>query len=245
MALAGAIGHERIALEAEVTSIDQTASEVVIGTRDGRTFKGDAVISTIPFTVLSDVKVTPPWSRGKNRMFKEFDWNHTVKIVIKTKTPSWLDKGVHGWPMAGGDRPWERVIDITGNDPGKHGNLFIYLNGKNADAQLARPRESRAKQLVELLRQDLPDLLDEVLSIQEFSWREQPWIKASFGGPPIGGAWMIREWTAPEGRIHFAGCFTTLKSGWVEGAIESGLRAARQIDPAARPEVGPMIRQEQ
>ena len=34
------------------------------------------------------------------------------------------------------------------------------------------------------------------------------------------------------------------KSGWVEGAIESGLRAARQIDPAARPEGNPRIRQE-
>ena len=44
---------------------------------------------------------------------------------------------------------------------------------------------------------------------------------------------MIQEWQIPEGRLHFAGDFTTLKSGWVEGAIESGLRAARQIDPGA------------
>jgi monoamine oxidase/UDP-galactopyranose mutase len=47
---------------------------------------------------------------------------------------------------------------------------------------------------------------------------------------------MIEEWTRPEDRLHFAGDFTTMKSGWVEGAIESGLRAARQIDSAAREE---------
>jgi monoamine oxidase len=55
---------------------------------------------------------------------------------------------------------------------------------------------------------------------------------------------MIDEWTRPEGRIHFAGDWTTMKSGWVEGAIESGLRAARQVDPQARPEGRPRLRQE-
>jgi uncharacterized protein with NAD-binding domain and iron-sulfur cluster len=55
---------------------------------------------------------------------------------------------------------------------------------------------------------------------------------------------MIDEWTQPEGKIHFAGDFTTMKSGWVEGAIESGLRAARQIDPSAKPEAEPALRQE-
>lgn len=58
------------------------------------------------------------------------------------------------------------------------------------------------------------------------------------------GAWMIDEWTKPSGRIHFAGDFTTMKTGWVEGAIESGLRAARQIDPSAKPEAEPGLRQE-
>jgi hypothetical protein len=60
----------------------------------------------------------------------------------------------------------------------------------------------------------------------------------------LGGGWMIKEWTAPEGRIHFAGDFTTLKTGWVEGAIESGLRAARQIDPSVMPEGSSWIRPE-
>ena len=72
--------------------------------------------------------------------------------------------------------------------------------------------------------------------MQDFAWPEQPWIRASFGGPPVNGGWMIAEWTRPEDRLYFAGDFTTMKSGWVEGAIESGLRAARQIDPAITPE---------
>lgn len=62
------------------------------------------------------------------------------------------------------------------------------------------------------------------------------WIRGSLGDFPVGGAWMIAKCAKPEGRLHPAGDFTTMKSGWVEGAIESGLRAARAIDPAAEPE---------
>jgi monoamine oxidase/UDP-galactopyranose mutase len=200
---------------------------------DDREFFGDAIVSTIPFTVLKDIDVRPGWSAGKRRMFDEMEWSNTVKIVVQTKTPAWLSKGVHGWPMAGGDRPWERLIDITGNEPGGHGNTFFYLNGTNAEAALARPRGSRGDEVLAAFRADAPDLFDEVIAVEEFAWTEQPWISASFGGPPVDGGWMIEEWTRPEDRLHFAGDWTTMKSGWVEGAIESGLRAARQIDPEA------------
>ena len=242
-AMAKVLG-KRIVLDARVTTIEQRENGVRIGLANGREFKGDFVISTIPFTVLQDVAVTPAWSGRKHAMFKQMEWDQTVKVVAQTRSPSWLAKGIHGWPMAGSDRPWERLIDITGNEPGGFGNTFFYLNGVNADAYLKRPRETRARELVDLFRSDLPDLFDEVVGVQEFAWSEQPWIRGSFGGPPLGGAWMIDEWTKPEGRIHFAGDFTTMKSGWVEGAIESGLRAARQIDPSARPEAEPGLRQE-
>ncbi len=234
-AMAALLDSDRIVLDAPVTAIDQTGPRVKVTVADGREFFGDAVISTIPFSVLPEVTVTPGWSAGKRRMFAEMEWDNTVKVIVQTRTPAWLAQGVHGWPMAGGDRSWERVIDITGNEPGGHGNVFFYLNGANAEAEVSRPREVRAQAILEAFQADLPGLLDDVITVQDFAWPEQPWIKASFGGPPIGGGWMIAEWTRPEDRLHFAGDFTTMKSGWVEGAIESGLRAARQIDPFARP----------
>lgn len=244
MAMANAIGLERIRLGAIVSEIDQSSDTVRIGTRDGREFRGDAVVCTIPFSVLGEVRVTPQWSPAKQRLINGMKWNNTVKIIVKTRTPTWLEHGVYGWPMAGGDRPWERFIDITGNEPGGHGSGFFYLNGPNAAAVLARPENERASSVVDQFRADMPDLLGDVMSMQSFAWSEQPWIKASLGGIPLGAGWMLAEAAKPEGQIHLAGDFTTLKTGWVEGAIESGLRAARQIDPAAQPEGNPRIRAE-
>ncbi len=243
-AMAKAIGYKRIVLDAPVVAIDQTGEKVRVKVKDGREFTAERVISTIPFSVLQDVEVKPAWPSKKKAMFEDMEWDKTVKVIVQTKTPAWLAKGVRGWPMAGSDQPWERVIDITGNESGGHGNVFFYLNGANADLFLGRPRATRAQEVVDKFRQDMPDLFDEVVTVQDFAWSEQPWIRGSFGGPPVGGAWMIDEWTKPAGRIHFAGDFTTMKTGWVEGAIESGLRAARQIDPTAKPEAEPGLRQE-
>jgi monoamine oxidase len=229
---------DRIVLGAPVVVIDQTGPRVHVTVKDGRSFTGDAVICTIPFTVLQDVEVRPAWTAAKRKMFEEMVWGNTVKVVVQTQAPSWLAHGVHGWPMAGGDRIWERLVDITGNEPGGHGNAFFYINGANADAVLALPPERRATEVLHAFQADIPGLVDDVITLQAFAWPEQPWIRGSFGDPPTNGGWMIAEWSPPEDRIHLAGDFTTMKSGWIEGAIESGLRAARQIDPAAPAESG-------
>lgn len=76
------------------------------------------------------------------------------------------------------------MIDITGNEAGGYGNTFFYLNGSNSDAFLRRPRATRAQEVVEQFREDMPDLFDEVVTVQEFAWPEQPWIRGSFGGRP-------------------------------------------------------------
>jgi monoamine oxidase len=243
-ALAQAIGMERIHLASPVRAIDQSGGRIRVSVEGGRDFTGDAVISTIPFSVMDGVQVTPGWSNGKQRMFREMEWEKTVKVILQTRTPQWLKQNIRGWPVMGGDQFWERIIDITGNEPGDRGNVFFYLNGSNAQAFRDRPGPNRAQDFLAEFRAQQPDFVDEPTFLDHFDWAAQPWIRGSFAGIPIGGGWMIKEWEAPEGRIHFAGDWTTLKSGWVEGAIESGLRAARQIDPACRAEGNPLIRQE-
>jgi monoamine oxidase len=80
---------------------------------------------------------------------------------------------------------------------------------------------------------DMSGMIEDVVEIGEFSWPDQPWIKAAFGDTPLDGGCMLDEMKKPVDRLHWAGDFTTFKSGWVEGAIEAGLRAARHIDPMA------------
>jgi monoamine oxidase len=43
----------------------------------------------------------------------------------------------------------------------------------------------------------------------------------------------------PEGRILFAGEHCSLYHAWIQGALESGIRAARQVHEASDELVGP------
>ena len=92
LALDDAIGRERIHLGLPVTGIDQSGSRIRVATDNGREFSGDAVICTIPWTVLPDVAVTPTWSNVKPRLVRGMDWDNTTKVVAQTRTPAWLPR---------------------------------------------------------------------------------------------------------------------------------------------------------
>lgn len=63
-------------------------------------------------------------------------------------------------------------------------------------------------------------------------WTEDEWAR---------GAWAfigfkdLAAAMAPEGRVHFAGEHLSLWFSWMQGALESGLRAVKEIDEAQYP----------
>ena len=251
--MADELGRNHIVLNARVVSIDQTGAQVQVSTSDGRVYRADKVVSTIPFKVIGDINVQPAWSAGKQRLFSGITWIDGFKGVIQTQTPTWVAQGNKGWPMAATDQNWNRVIDITGNDSGAYGNAFFYVYRDEKLAQLKAitgPSKYAARTDLLLtqfnatlngalsttspaLSNNLIDL-NEVITKDSIMWadgEDVPWIKSALG---VGiKPWMRDEWSIPEGKIHFAGDFTSYKSGWVEGALEAGLRAASEIDPKA------------
>jgi hypothetical protein len=42
----------------------------------------------------------------------------------------------------------------------------------------------------------------------------------------------------PENRIHYAGEHTSLRYGWIEGAVESGIRVAKEVCDCSAPAGG-------
>ncbi|WP_415410277.1 flavin monoamine oxidase family protein [Synechococcus sp. A10-1-5-9] len=236
-----------IELNSPVNGVIQNGSKIIVTCENGKTFTGDQLISTIPPSVLNKVTFKPGLTALKKKAFSGLQWVQTIKVVCQSNQPTWLTAQVHGWPMAASDQSWERIIDITGNDRGAYGygNTFIYLNNQdNQDSLRKYPIEQRASRIISLFQKDNPDLLDKVVFSEYWDWESQPWIKASLGFVKLGRGSVITELQKSDGRIHWAGDWTTLKTGWVEGAIESGLRAARAIDPSA-PFVTTMIRAEQ
>jgi monoamine oxidase len=62
-------------------------------------------------------------------------------------------------------------------------------------------------------------------------WKEDPW---ALGAHSIGSrnqmTDLLPHLIKPEGRIHFAGEHASAYHGWIQGAIESGNRTAKEIN---------------
>ena len=78
-----------------------------------------------------------------------------------------------------------------------------------------------------------PGFNDHYRSTYVKSWKNDPY---ALGGPSWAGPGDIKKYLdilqAPAGRIHFAGEYTTILRSTMEGAMRSGVRAAKEVHDA-------------
>jgi hypothetical protein len=59
--------------------------------------EGDVLLCTLPFPVLSRIRVTPPLSAGKQRAIRELNYDSSTKILAVTRRRFWeADDGIFG-----------------------------------------------------------------------------------------------------------------------------------------------------
>jgi monoamine oxidase len=65
-------------------------------------------------------------------------------------------------------------------------------------------------------------------------WHDDPYAGGAFALFEPGQQSLLHEHiVAAEGRVHFAGEHASLAHAWIQGAIESGLRVASEINARA------------
>jgi monoamine oxidase len=94
------------------------------------------------------------------------------------------------------------------------------------------PEERRTAVLAEFARFFGPQALEPVAFVEK-NWLEDPWSRGCYVGVMGPGTMTaygpaLRE---PCGRIHWAGTETATEwMGYIEGAIQSGERAAKEVE---------------
>jgi monoamine oxidase len=74
-----------------------------------------------------------------------------------------------------------------------------------------------------------------VRSTASWSWDNHPYAGGAFAWfSPGQHTTLYRHIVAPEGRVFFAGEHASLTHTWMQGALESGLRATREMLEAAQ-----------
>ncbi|THD02492.1 hypothetical protein B1810_14295 [Panacagrimonas perspica] len=210
-----------------VTEIIHDDSGVTLRTTEGEV-RASKVILTVPPPMAKRIRFDPPLPAETAELQNTTHMGSVFKAIAVYETPFWRDQA--GGEFIVLDDPGRAVFDS--GSPDGPGHLVILVGGPTARALDSLEPAARRKILLNDL---VPHLGREVL--EPASWHEKSWhLDENAGGGYLaltrpGSPAELPFPHAPIGNIHWAGTETAHDHpGYLDGAIEAGLRAAVEIN---------------
>jgi monoamine oxidase len=228
---------DRVRFGAEVHAIDQDADGVTVHfkTESGRfTERGDYAIVAIPFSVLRQVEVLTPFSREKQRAIRQLNYSASTKILFQVADRIWeADDGITGGATVT-DLGIRRMNYPTPDPATPRGVLLAsYTWDQDAARWGAMDEETRLEEALDDVSQIHPRIRDVYEVGASHAWYDDRYANGAFAMFEPGQLTTLQpDIVKSEGRIQFAGEHCSLYHAWIQGALESGLRAARAIHEA-------------
>ncbi len=236
--LADHIGSHRVRLNSRVVRVEATASGVRVATENAGTIEGDAVIVAIAPSMWPSIEFAgglPGPLAGLNAP----QMGVNVKYLALVKSRFWAARGDGPDALTDGDVTW--TWDATNNqnpdvtsDPAC---LVAFSGGPAAARARARAGVRDGADLREAYAKAIsvahPDFRSAFVSERFMDWPADPWTRGGYSFPAPGQLTRcgpaLREGLS-NGRVLFAGehCSAAFP-GYMEGALQSGVRAASQI----------------
>lgn len=226
----------KVQYNAQVVRIEQNSEQVrVIFDQSGQhhALTADYLICAVPFSVQRNIESSPAMSIEKQRAIEQLSYLSGSKIFLQTKKRFWLEDGFSGFATT--DLPIREVWDISHNQPGTRGILQAYpisLHSRHVTAMTESERINFALAQVEMI---YPGIRQHFEGGVTKCWDEDQWARGVSSYYKPGEFSSLLPYVArPEGRIYFAGEHTSVWiDGWMQGALESGNRVAREVNEAA------------
>lgn len=224
--LAGRIGYGTPVIRLEPGT---RAAAVVTQWNGGtRRWVVDHVICTLPPPVLARLDVAPAFSAARRAAIAAIGATSLTRVLLQTRTRFWRAEGLPASAVT--DLPVKWVWEATATQSGVRGILDAHVVGADARRLATLPPSGRVGQVLAHLERVYPGAAAQVDATASVDWDAEPWARGAY-------AWFrpgqltssLRALTGPEGCIHLAGEHVSSASGWMQGAIESGLRAARDV----------------
>jgi monoamine oxidase len=222
---------EKIRYGTPVVALEQNGSgvKVVCAAAGHRhTYEADRVVCAIPFSVLRRIEVSPGLSRGKQIAIQQLQYTSVARVYLQTRKRFWLDEGLSG--SASTDLGVMNVTERTINQRGNRGILESYMTGPQARRVTALRSNERVAVTLAGMKMIYPHLPEYFEGGAAKCWDEDEWSRGAYVWfRPGQMTSLLPHISAAEGRIHFAGEHASTSPGWMQGALESGNRVAREI----------------
>ena len=214
-----------IEMGSPVTAVHQSSSVTRVTLASGETVDADAVIMTLPLPALRRIDMDLPASQ--TTLLEAVDYHKVVQLHCIVEAPFWKSAGWGGswWTDNLLGRIFTRPIPGTSRF-----NMTVWINGDDCDALNAMDEATCIDRISRALWDLMPDAREVTLVGQLVRWSNDPFA---------GGGWALwrpgqaatahAALRAPAGRVFFAGEHTAEAYRGMEGAMESGERAALEV----------------
>ncbi|XP_037511300.1 amine oxidase [flavin-containing] [Rhipicephalus sanguineus] len=223
----------KVEFNAQVCDLQQDEKGVVVGVIDGREFQADYVIMAIPLPMQLKVHYEPPLSPLRNQLIQRTPVGSAFKMNIYYAKPFWREAGYGGIASCSDD---DLAFTITTDDcrPGfSLAALTVFAIGDKALRLQELPKQVRPK----VIAADLARAFEHEAAHNPVHFEEKNWLEEQYSGGcyvstfPTG---VISKYgktlRQPFGRVYFAGTETaTVWPGYMNGAVQAGERAAREV----------------
>ena len=229
--LASALG-ERIRTGKSLAAIRANGSQWTLDFEDRTSVIADRVVLAIPFSVMRD-RVSfagADFPLPKRRAIAELGMGMNAKLALQFATRRWhaLGNGGDSYSDTGYQATWE----VTRAQPGARGILVDYTGAGVTMSQSGRMAAALAPEFLARAEPVFPGLTAEWNGQATFDdWPRNPWTLGSYSFYKVG---QYQRFAGAEreavGTCHFAGEHTSVDAqGYLEGAVESGVRVAREV----------------
>ena len=207
---------------------------VTVDDRGGRRAElpGDYFVCALPASTAREVIFEPALPEPQHDAMAHLRYGCATRLLLQFERRFWRRRGR---PVAfGSDLPTGAIWDGNEQQPGPRGILSFLAGGRaSSGLQDMLARDAEAGVVREIGWLGKPSAL---LASRSIVWEDDPWARGGYAYfdpsfDPLWRAWLAR----PAGRIVFAGEHTSIKfQGYMNGAVESGLRAAAEIRATLR-----------
>lgn len=211
--------------------LGRTGVTVTVDTPSGRhEIRADALICTLPPIPLRHVVFEPGLPEPQQQAIRRLPMGPATRMMLQFTSRFWRRRRQPS--LFASDQPTGAVWDGNEEQHGRTAILSLLAGG------------SASRELQTLVRRGGPDAVVRrlgwlgrpapLISAQTITWEDDPWAGGGYAAFHTGFDPSLREWLArPYGRVLFAGEHTSARwQGYVNGAIESGERAAAETSGA-------------
>ena len=220
-----------VRLNSVVESIKIQDEEVTVTYKQGDSFhtiQSDYVILAVPLTVARTIDFHSSLSTAHQKLVNEISYGAVTKVLIEYRKQFWKEIGWSGHLYT--DDAIVMTWGATNHIEHEHGIITAYTGGKHG-ADLSKLSDAeRIKTAVSVIEKAFPKSSDLVENTSTIAWLNEPFTKCSYmalSPNQVTSHWQTLFTSA--GRLYFAGEHASAIQGYMEGAVESGQRVAKEI----------------